>query len=91
MSYPNLMKYAKFEKAIRKVGDERLKAYVASKGHKINKFERNMQVIRYTLQHGTHAASTVFHMSSSYPSQLIYLYGNLAIELLENIEKENNT
>ena len=88
MGYPNLSKYAEFEIAIRKVGEQRLKAYLVSKGHKADKFDRNMQIIRYTLQHGTHAASKIFHLSSSYPSTITYLYGRLAVELAEIMDKD---
>lgn len=88
MSYPNLLKYVEFEKAIRYVGEDRLKAYASLKGHRVNLFDRNMKIIRYTLQHGTHAASKAFHLSGSYPSTILYKYGRLAMELAKKIEKE---
>ena len=88
MGYPNLKKYVEFEKAFRKVGEDRLKAYIMSKGHKINKFDRNMKMIRYTLQHGPVAASKVFHVSETSPSAILYKYGKYAEELAEIIEKE---
>ena len=88
MGYPNLAKYAEFEMAIRKVGEQNLKSYVVSKGHKPEYFERNMKIIKYTFQHGTHAASKIFHVSSSYPSTITYLYGRLAVELAEIIDKD---
>lgn len=89
MSFPNLKKYADFERAFKKVGTERLKAYVASKGHRINKFDRNMKMIYYTLQHGPYAAGKIFHVADNYPSQIIYLYGRYAEELAEQMGKEN--
>lgn len=88
MGYPNLAKYAQIEKDIRKVGAENLKSFIASKGIRIKNFDRDMKVIRYTLQHGPAASACVFHMSNSYPSMLLYKYGRFARELAELMEKE---
>jgi hypothetical protein len=88
MSYPNLKKYVEFERAIKKVGEYRLRLYILSKGHRIDKFDRNMKMIRYTLQHGPVAASKVFHVSETCPSSILYKYGKYAEELAEIIEKE---
>ena len=88
MGYPNLRKYADFERAIRKVGEGNLMAYVASKGHRVNKFQRNMKIIYYTMQHGPCAASKVFHIAESYPSSILYRYGRYAEELSEIMENE---
>lgn len=88
MGYPNLAKYAQIEKDIRRVGTENLKLFIASKGVRIKNFERDMKVIRYTLQHGPTASACVFHMSNSYPSMLLYKYGRFAKELVEIMEKE---
>lgn len=88
MGFPNLAMYAEFEKAIKAVGENRLREFVLSRGHKIDKFDRDMEIIRYTLQHGTYAASKIFHLSESYPSGITYRYGRLALELAELLEKE---
>ena len=88
MGYPNLKKYVEFEKAIKKVGEDRLKAYILSKCHKISKFERNMKIIVYTIQHGPTAASKVFHVTESYPSMILYKYGRYAEELAKIIDRE---
>lgn len=90
MSFPNLSKYADFEKAIKKVGYFNLMQYVKSKGHRIDKFDRNMKMIRYTLQHGPYSAGKIFHVAENYPSHIIYLYGRYAEELAEKMEKEKN-
>lgn len=89
MSLVNIEKYRDFEKAIKKVGEGRLKAYVLEKGHKIDKFDRNMNMIRYTLQHGPYAASKVFKVASSYPCHMLYTYGRYAEEIVEIMEKKN--
>ena len=88
MGYPNLAKYVQFEQAFRKVGEYNLKSYILSKGHNIRKYERNMKIIRYCLQHGPSAAGQVFHVSASYPSHILYAYGRYAMELAEIIDKE---
>ena len=90
MSFPNLRKYADFEKAIKKVGYYNLMIYVKSKGHKVDKFDRNMKMIRYALQHGPYATGKIFHVSETYPSKILYLYGRYAEELAEEMEKEKN-
>lgn len=86
MGYPNLAKYVQFEQAFRKVGEYNLKSYILSKGHNIRKFDRNMKIIRYCLQHGPTAASKVFHVTESYPSMILYKYGRYAEELAKIID-----
>ena len=86
MGYPNLAKYVQFEQAFRKVGEYNLKSYILSKGHNIRKFDRNMKIIRYCLQHGPTAASKVFHVAESYPSMILYKYGRYAEELAKIID-----
>lgn len=88
MGYPNLLKYVEFETAIKKVGVDRLKSFIISKGHRADKLDRNFRIIKYTMQHGPSAASKVFHVASSYPSNLLYLYGRYAKELSEIIDME---
>lgn len=88
MGYPNLKKYVEFEKAIKKVGYFNLMDYVKSKGHRVDKFERNMKIIVYTIQHGPTAASKVFHVTESYPSMILYKYGRYAEELAKIIDRE---
>lgn len=88
MGFPNLGKYAQIEKDIRKVGADRLKSFMLSKGCRIKNFDRDMKVIRYCLQHGPVATASVFHMASSYPSMLVYKYGKFAKELIEIMENE---
>ena len=88
MGMANIKRYQLIEKAIRKAGVENIKTYMLKNGHRIDKFDRDIAIIKYCLQHGPTATSKIFHLSLSYPSYIVRRYYKFALETIEEMEKE---
>lgn len=88
MGTANLEKYRRIENLIRKVGVRNLNQFLIKEGHKPQNLERNMRILRYCFQHGPIAAAKLYHISQSYPTQIIKCYEDAAKRLLARMEME---
>lgn len=85
----NVERYKQIEKLIREAGIDELKIYLHKNGHRLNNFERNINIIKYCMQHGPLAASKVYHVAVGYPTKLSQMYGQAAEEIIRERKRKN--
>lgn len=88
MGTANIKRYQLIEKAIRKAGVENIKTYMLKSGHRVDKFDRDIAIIKYCLQHGPTATAKLYRLSLPYPSYIVRRYYKFALETIEEMEKE---